>query len=786
MIKYITQTTLIFLLGTWSLCAQEASLGALELTPGVKVKRKQSVLVQSKVTKIWGAEASVGTAEGEFSQNNFVQTNTTSSYSLNNWSAVTITDANNSGNGGNAYWTRYTTGESMGSFWGVQSAMASPTVSNGHAIFDSDFLDSDGIGVLGSGSAPGPHEGWLVSPRIDLTGYTDTVLTVKFYSKWRAFDVTNFTVSLSTDDGVTWEERNIKPLLPSLDGLDNEGWVKAIFPTTGMGVANMTACRIRFRFNGYYYYSMVDDVTVEVTPDWDLAIGPNDLTATNVVDNSIQVQVMNNRHIPVGGIDAPNDFVYGVNIRNRGGKDDHALLGSDLLAVVSRWDQANGWVEVHRDSTEIQDIPVGGTAFVTDTMTDFSWAIVGRYILVYTIRQQYDANFSDNELLQYFDINDDTYASKVAIDPSGGPQASAPIFPAGSAFEKFEYGSLFTFDMGGTNELRLDSISQAFVMPSNYTGAMNIKYRVNFSEWTDNDASSTIDPSELTLVASGLDSVDLSGFQGFTYFWNRSALYDVNTGILGYNLNDNKKYLAMVSLEAADNGMTEFTSSNMIWIGTSSSVNYGGNYTFSEGKAHVLSLINAGGIEEINDIGFGARRVPAMGLHLDQACFQVDADMDFDEAFLEVDFTDVSTATPGAESWVWDFGDGNTSTDQNPTHSYAAPGEYTVCLTATNLCSADTICDTVEVFQNTASLSDTWMDQVIVYPVPAEDFVTIQNIPGGMVAIELRNVVGQIVYERTFETNEELNVPVVHLAAGQYNLVIDTVSGTLVKNMLIR
>ncbi|WP_297337902.1 PKD domain-containing protein, partial [Algoriphagus sp.] len=45
---------------------------------------------------------------------------------------------------------------------------------------------------------------------------------------------------------------------------------------------------------------------------------------------------------------------------------------------------------------------------------------------------------------------------------------------------------------------------------------------------------------------------------------------------------------------------------------------------------------------------------------------------------LEVDFEDLST---GAESWNWDFGDGNTSDEQNPTHRYEKPGVYSVTLT---------------------------------------------------------------------------------------------------------
>lgn len=48
----------------------------------------------------------------------------------------------------------------------------------------------------------------------------------------------------------------------------------------------------------------------------------------------------------------------------------------------------------------------------------------------------------------------------------------------------------------------------------------------------------------------------------------------------------------------------------------------------------------------------------------------------------EISFTDQSIN--GATSWLWDFGDGNTSTSQNPTHTYQNQGTYTVSLTATN------------------------------------------------------------------------------------------------------
>ena len=47
-----------------------------------------------------------------------------------------------------------------------------------------------------------------------------------------------------------------------------------------------------------------------------------------------------------------------------------------------------------------------------------------------------------------------------------------------------------------------------------------------------------------------------------------------------------------------------------------------------------------------------------------------------------VTFTDQSTGGPRT-SWLWNFGDGTTSTSQNPSKSYAAPGSYSVSLTVT-------------------------------------------------------------------------------------------------------
>lgn len=55
------------------------------------------------------------------------------------------------------------------------------------------------------------------------------------------------------------------------------------------------------------------------------------------------------------------------------------------------------------------------------------------------------------------------------------------------------------------------------------------------------------------------------------------------------------------------------------------------------------------------------------------------------------------TSTGGVTAWLWDLGDGNTSTDQNPTHQYATPGTYTVTLTVTGPGGSDTFSDEIDV-----------------------------------------------------------------------------------------
>jgi PKD repeat protein len=62
------------------------------------------------------------------------------------------------------------------------------------------------------------------------------------------------------------------------------------------------------------------------------------------------------------------------------------------------------------------------------------------------------------------------------------------------------------------------------------------------------------------------------------------------------------------------------------------------------------------------------------------------------KASLNVKFTDTSTGTPA--TWKWDFGDGTSSTQQNPVHKYSKAGTYTVILTVKNAVGSNTVTKT--------------------------------------------------------------------------------------------
>lgn len=85
-----------------------------------------------------------------------------------------------------------------------------------------------------------------------------------------------------------------------------------------------------------------------------------------------------------------------------------------------------------------------------------------------------------------------------------------------------------------------------------------------------------------------------------------------------------------------------------------------------------------------------------------------------------VSFTNTSS---NATSYTWSFGDGNSSTLTNPTHTYATDGVYTVTLTAMNSCGSSTFSQMVTIV-TTPVASFTVSDTAVCVPFSVQYFST--------------------------------------------------------------
>ena len=143
-----------------------------------------------------------------------------------------------------------------------------------------------------------------------------------------------------------------------------------------------------------------------------------------------------------------------------------------------------------------------------------------------------------------------------------------------------------------------------------------------------------------------------------------------------------------------------------------------------------------------------------------------------------VSFTDASTNNP--TSWLWDFGDGNTSTEQNPTHTFAVSGTYNVCLTATNAGGSNMICETITiVITSTDDLAN--LVKLEIFPNPANTFfnLRLENSNRESLDFYLINALGQIVKSQQVESIGDYQVSVGNLNTGMYYYILKDKEGVI-------
>lgn len=137
---------------------------------------------------------------------------------------------------------------------------------------------------------------------------------------------------------------------------------------------------------------------------------------------------------------------------------------------------------------------------------------------------------------------------------------------------------------------------------------------------------------------------------------------------------------------------------------------------------------------------------------------------DFDVTDNVVAFTNRSSRS---DSFLWEFGDGNTSTEENPTHIYQSDGVYTVKLHASSPCATRVKEAEVQILM--VGTSDEKSNGLTVYPNPGYDRVKIEGIElPASTKMLVYTLEGKVVELNSKTTNSGFEIEVDHLAPGIY------------------
>jgi PKD repeat protein len=142
-----------------------------------------------------------------------------------------------------------------------------------------------------------------------------------------------------------------------------------------------------------------------------------------------------------------------------------------------------------------------------------------------------------------------------------------------------------------------------------------------------------------------------------------------------------------------------------------------------------------------------------------------------------VSFTDNSSGNP--DSWYWNFGDGNTSIEQNPVHTYNNTGLYTVSLIVCNGNICDTLVkkDYINVLPN--GLIEIGVELAAkLFPNPNDGNFTLEinDKTKHNLQLHIYNLMGEEVYSEYFESSGKTTkiLRLNSLATGVYYIHLNT------------
>lgn len=241
-----------------------------------------------------------------------------------------------------------------------------------------------------------------------------------------------------------------------------------------------------------------------------------------------------------------------------------------------------------------------------------------------------------------------------------------------------------------------------------------------------------------------------AGSGGTSYLWSNSATTSTIT------VTTSGSYSVVVSDSAGCSG----SDSVMVTIATPPTVNVGPDLLLCNGASATLDAGNPGSTyawsnnQATQTISVNTAATYSVVVTDSNGCTGNDdvivttgmsptAGFNFNVGGAGLSYSFTSTSS-GATTYAWAFGDGGTSIQQNPSHTYAA-GNYTVTLVVTNDCGSDTTTQSVTV----VGLANEFANgSVQVFPNPSNGQfrVTFDLGIAEEVTLTVQNLAGQVIY----------------------------------------
>jgi hypothetical protein len=301
-----------------------------------------------------------------------------------------------------------------------------------------------------------------ILPELNFTGLSGASLNFDFYSE--QYYGSLWGVEVSTDSGATWTS-------VLSEGANSGGWSsKSINLGTYVGQPRVWISFIYEDNSAWAGGLAVDNISVEPTPNFDLALGLPSEDANGWTRDIVRIPGF--QYMPLAQLEVA-ELLFGATVTNRG------LTSAPNTYVrlnVDRFTAPSTFTNVYTDTIRYGTIASDSTVWNVKDMSNMTWATVGAYRYEYiVISDNTDEKPTSDTVRGNFNLTQNLW-SKVDLATDGGPfgdNAYLPGVTAPNFVALQEWGTMYYMPNGlgeilDTLKVRLFSATSATATQASY------------------------------------------------------------------------------------------------------------------------------------------------------------------------------------------------------------------------------------------------------------------------------------------------------------------------------